>query len=649
MAMPRASRPKKKSGSRVAAPAASGAAAPPPATVEPPPISGPFWTTFRFQALLIAVLAVALYANTLGNGYAFDDGVVIRENTYVQQGFGGIGKILTRDAFDSYFRQMNVSAQQLPGGRYRPLSNVTFAVEQGLFGDNVAIRHGVNVVLYAVAAVLLLWLLRSQLLRDASWSLLAALIFVVHPIHTEVVANIKGRDELLSFLFIMLTLVFALRHDEKQRPLDLALAMAAYFLALLSKEYGLTLLALLPLAFFVCHRRTALESLRRTLPFLLVAVAYVSLRIAAIGLNSATQTDVLSNPYIFASPDQALATKLAVLLRYLGLLFFPYPLSSDYSYRQIPYVDFASPLPWLSLAVHVGLLTWGTVLALRRDVRAFGVFFYLATLAIVSNLLLDIGAFMGERLVFHASFGFALVVAGAALSLTRRVGADLAGGSARRVAPFALAAVTGAVVLLAGWRTIDRNRDWKDDHTLFTRDVLTSPNSALLNANASLYYLAAAELPQNASRRQELLMTAKAHLERAIEIHPRFASAHINLGLVHFRLDRLDEAEREWLLADTLRRNDPMVQNNLRSLGEAYFRDGLELGSNAQWRPALELFEKALRYLPSNAAVWTNIGKAHYWLKENDRAREAWQRALQLEPGRRDAVAGLAVVGDKAP
>ena len=236
---------------------------------------------------------------------------------------------------------------------------------------------------------------------------------MIHPIHTEVVANVKGRDEILSFIFIMLTLAFALRHDEKGRLRDLALGMAAYFLALLSKEYGLTLLALLPLAFFVARRRSALESLRRTLPFVLVAVAYVSLRIAAIGLNSATQTDVLSNPYIFASPAEALATKLAVLLRYLGLLFFPYPLVSDYSYRQITYVDFANPLPWLSLAVHAALLAWGVVLALRRDVRAFGVFFYLATLAIVSNLLLDIGAFMGERLVFHASFGFALVVAGA--------------------------------------------------------------------------------------------------------------------------------------------------------------------------------------------------------------------------------------------
>ena len=608
-----------------------------------------FWTTFTFQALVVAALAIALYANTLGNGYAFDDGVVIRENAYVQQGFAGIGNILTRDAFDSYFKQMKVDRQQLAGGRYRPLSMVTFAIEQALFGDNVFVRHLVNVLLYASSAVLLLALLRTQLLRDATWSFLATLLFVVHPIHTEAVANIKGRDEILSFLFIVLTLLLALRYDEKRRPLDLALALAAYFLALLSKEYGLTLLILLPLAFFVCRGRSALESVRRTIPFVLIAAVYVVVRVAAIGFHPVAPTDVLSNPYLYATADQALATKLAVLLRYLRLLVFPYPLSSDYSYREIPYVDFASPLPWLSLAFHAGMAAWGVRLLLRRDTKSFAIFFYLATLALVSNLFIDIGGFMGERLVFHASLGLVLILAWAALTLTRRIGGEGVAASARRAAGIALAVVMGAVVLVAGARTIDRNRDWKDDHTLFTRDVLTAPNSALLNSNASLYYLDAAERSENVSHREELLRTAIAHLVRAIDIHPRFASAHINLGTALFRLDRLDEAEREWLLADKLRVDDPTVQQNLRALAEAYFRKGLDAGSSGDYPPALELFQKAVRFDPKNAVIWTNIGKVHYWLKDFDRASEAWRHALQLEPGRRDALTGLAAVGAKPP
>jgi Flp pilus assembly protein TadD len=646
--MPKPSRRKGRAATRAAAPE------PAPRDTSPEPIApaapGPFWTTFAFQALAVAALALALYANTLGHSYAFDDGVVIRQNAYVQQGFAGIGKIMTRDAFDSYFQAMRVDADQLPAGRYRPLSIITFAVEQQLAGDNAKLRHAVNVLLYAVTAVLLLWFLRFHLLRDPLWALLATLLFVVHPIHTEVVANIKGRDEILSFLFIVLTLGFALRYDAKRRLRDVLLAAGAFFLALLAKEYGLALLVVLPVAFFVARRRPALECIVRTLPFVAVAAAYIALRIGAIGFNTGTSpSDVLSNPYLYASGGQALATKLAILLRYLWLLVVPFPLSSDYSFRQIPYVGFDSPLPWLSLAVHGALLGWGALLFARRDVRAFAVVFYVATLALVSNLVLDIGAFMGERLLYHPSLGFVLIVSWAALALTRRVAGEGAAAVPRRAAYASLGLVAGAVVIAGSALTIERNRDWKDDDTLFTRDVVTAPDSALLNANASLAYLRAAELPENAARREALIGAAVKHLEHAIEIHPRFASAHVNLGLALFRLGRLEEAEREWVLAGKLRVNDPMVENNLRALAETYFNKGLDVGSEGDYRTALEWFEKSLRVEPNSAVVWVNVGKARYWLRQPDGARAAWRRALELQPGNRDAAGGLAALGDKTP
>jgi protein O-mannosyl-transferase len=622
----------------------------PAATPAPPPARGPFWTTFAFQALAVAALAVALYANTLGHGYAFDDGIVIRENAYVQQGLAGIGNILTRDAFDSYFKAMRVDANQLPGGRYRPLSIVTFAVEQQLFGDSAPLRHAVNVLLYAATAVLLLWLLRAHLLRDPAWALLATVLFVVHPVHTEVVANIKGRDEILSFLFIVLTLAFALRYDEKRRLSDLLPGLCAYFLALLSKEYGLTLLALLPVAFFACRRRSPLEAIVRTLPFAAVAAAYVAARVAAIGFHAGTvPTDVLTNPFLYATADQALATKLVVLLRYLRLLFFPYPLSSDYSFRQIPYVGFDDPLPWLSLAVHAALLAWGVALLRRRDVRAFAVFLYAATLGMVSNLVLDIGAFMGERLLYHASLGFVLVATWVPLSLARRVGGESATPALRYTAHGSLTVLAAAIVVAAGAVTIERNRDWKDDDTLFTRDVVTAPDSALLNANASLPYLRAAELPENAARRQALMDTGMKYLQRAIEIHPRYAAAHINLGLALYSLGRLDEAEREWVLAGKLRAGDPMVERHLRTLAGAYFNKGLDAGSAGDYRAALEWFDKALRHDPNNPRIWVNVGKVHILMRENDRARTALHRALSLSPGDRGAIAALAAIGEKAP
>ncbi len=98
------------------------------------------FSDFKNQAIIICIVAFALYCNSIMNEFALDDGIVIIKNEYVQKGFGGIKKIMTTDAYDSFYRQMNAK-DQLSGGRYRPLSIVTFAIEHSLFGENWQVRH----------------------------------------------------------------------------------------------------------------------------------------------------------------------------------------------------------------------------------------------------------------------------------------------------------------------------------------------------------------------------------------------------------------------------------------------------------------------------------------------------------------------------
>ncbi|MCE9537844.1 MAG: hypothetical protein K8R85_01320 [Bacteroidetes bacterium] len=168
--------------------------------------------SFKIQALILVVLGFILYSNSFTNEYALDDGIVIQKNDYVQRGIRGIPKILSTDAYDSFYRQMHAK-QQLSGGRYRPLSVVTFAIEQELFGskekekpaeDAAFIRHVLNVVFYIISILVLLYFLRNFIFKENPLiAFIACLIFLIHPIHTEVVANVKSRDEILSFLFII--------------------------------------------------------------------------------------------------------------------------------------------------------------------------------------------------------------------------------------------------------------------------------------------------------------------------------------------------------------------------------------------------------------------------------------------------------------
>ena len=201
------------------------------------------FSDFRTQAIILSLIGLIFYFNSFFNEFALDDGIVIIKNEYVQQGVGGLGKIFTKDAYDSFYRSMNAK-DQLSGGRYRPLSIATFALEQEVIGLNptdpkavqdpargMHLRHVVNVCLYIISVLVLLQLLRTTIFSsNTDIAFITDLLFLIHPIHTEVVANVKSRDEIMSLLFIGLTFMSALRYLNTNRIKDLILGLAYFFL-----------------------------------------------------------------------------------------------------------------------------------------------------------------------------------------------------------------------------------------------------------------------------------------------------------------------------------------------------------------------------------------------------------------------------------
>ncbi len=301
---------------------------------------------FKMKLILLAVLSFVLYADTLGNTYCLDDGIVIEKNRYVQQGFSGIAKIMTTDAYDSYYKEMS-AGQQLSGGRYRPLSEVIFAIEHALFGESpthsiAMVRHLFSVICFILSVLVIFWFLSKYLLRKIRYgediAFLAAVLFAIHPIHTEVVANVKSLDEILSIIFICLTFIYSLKYIDDKQPKDLVIGLVSFFLSLLSKEYAVILIVLLPMLFYLVRNKSVFDSVVSSLWYYLVLAVYLGLRGHAVGFTGHVYTnEILDNPYLLATKTQKLGTEYFVLLKYLWLLIFPYPLVSDYSYNQIPY------------------------------------------------------------------------------------------------------------------------------------------------------------------------------------------------------------------------------------------------------------------------------------------------------------------------
>lgn len=604
------------------------------------------WTSFKMQALILAFIGFVFYANSFKNEYALDDGIVIQNNDYVQEGFRGIPKIMSTDAYESFYRHMGAK-QQLSGGRYRPLSVVTFAIEQQIFGSNAevkplddaaTVRHFMNVIYYILSILFLFYLLRNYIFKENHLAaFVAALIFLIHPMHTEVVANVKSRDEILSFLFIVLTFISVFKYREGKGASHLAFGLLFYFLALLSKEYAVTLLVLLPMLLFIVLKDSFAKSILVTLPFLAVALLYIAIRYKIVGAGAKFENpDVLNNPYIYANATQKLATRIEVLLRYLKLLFYPNPLSSDYSYSTIPFVDFSSSAVWASIVIHVSMIVAAVVLFFKRNILSFAIVFYLVHLLLISNLIFNVGATMGERMVYHSSFGFAIAMAVLITWLLQKISSE----QTRRIVAVSFGCI---VVIWCGAKTIVRNAEWKNDQTLFIADAKTVPNSTLANGNAGKAYIDLSEMPENKAQETELIKKGIYHLSRSVAIHDKYVNGYLNLGVAYFKLKEYDKAKQNWDIAKVIYPNNPFVKRNMELLGATYYNQGMTIGGKNPVE-AIKLMEKAVSIDSTNAEYWYNIGGASFTIKDYVKARSAWTKTLQLKPDYVQAQQGMAAL-----
>ena len=163
----------------------------------------------KTQTWIIIIICAVFYINTLSNQFALDDVMVLTGNNSVKQGIGGLGDILIKDSFYGYIG----NGSDLSGGRWRPLSLIVYAIEYQFFGDNPGIYHFNNFLLYIFCCLILFKFLREFIFKSNHLAaFIATLIFAIHPIHTEVVANIKSLDEILSLLLLLLTLYYSFKY-----------------------------------------------------------------------------------------------------------------------------------------------------------------------------------------------------------------------------------------------------------------------------------------------------------------------------------------------------------------------------------------------------------------------------------------------------
>ncbi len=423
---------------------------------------------------LILIITFLLYYQTVDFDFVLDDKLVYSENTYVQDGWKGMFKIWTEDSFAGYFQgQRNL----VEGARYRPLSLATFAIENALWGGGAKWAHIINVILYLLVLFVLyqvLFLYFPQF-NDKRINVadIGTLLFALHPVHTEAVANIKGRDEILALLFVMLTLWMLYLYVRRSKKLFLLTAIGTFLLGILSKEHVLSLAVLAPLAVWFFAGASTKQAFRLFLFFVVVSVIYLVWRYYLVGFSAGEELEfesLMNNPFLEMRPSEKWATILYTLGLYVKLLIFPHPLTHDYYPYHIPIKHWGDAGVLLSGGLYLLLLALAWYGWKRKRVFSYLILFYLGTLFIVSNVPFTIGTFMNERFLFLPSFGFVT-----ALSLIGLKGFY----STKWKWPVALLFV-GIALGYAG-KTYARIPDWHDGFTLNQAAVKVSKNSARIN------------------------------------------------------------------------------------------------------------------------------------------------------------------------
>ena len=213
-----------------------------------------FWKQNWWKGIILVVLPFLLYHHSTNLGYVLDDQIVITDNKFTKKGFSGIDDLLTTESMTGYFGEQKNLVQ---GNRYRPLSLITFAIEYDIAGGLKPGRsHFLNILFYALTGLLLFRVLAMMLRKrkaNAWWlaiPFLTSLFFIAHPIHSEAVVNIKGRDEILALLFSLATLYASLRYMDKKNIMWMLSSCVLFFLALLSKENSITFLAIIPMSIY---------------------------------------------------------------------------------------------------------------------------------------------------------------------------------------------------------------------------------------------------------------------------------------------------------------------------------------------------------------------------------------------------------------
>ena len=631
--------------------------------------------------LLILLISIAIYSNTLKNGFVYDDEFTIVNNTLIKN-FSNLSKLFTREYF--------ISSGEMS---YRPVVTFTYFIDYALYGLKPYGYHLTNLILHAMNGVILYIFLtlciaqssrlkaQGSKLKTTTFTfqsflnppLLISLIFITHPVLTEAVNAISFREDLLCFLFFISALILYISHRSlliahcskfKAFSLQLsALSHVLYLLALLSKEMAITFPLVILLYEWIYGKQPPQSPLTKEelngVSGVFQSPLLKGLR-GLVPLNKGGFRGLLFNPYIigyvaitcfylylrfflFHNPVEEslevwslyerLITIPYLILKYIILLIAPVSLSADYVITPIN-----SPFsPTFIVSMVIVILLLFTIYKLRQSNQ-------INTGALVSPACATADRWCSgaPNIVFGILFLLITLIPvyniiPIANPFTERylylpiTGFTIAIGSILHLIfnsswlsshRSSLIAHCSLLIILSlySFAVIQRNKIWLDGYSLWSDTVKKSPSGFKPHNNLGNVYLD-----------QGRINEAIEEFQTALKLNPNYVEIHGSLGNVYLDQGRINEAIKEFQTALKLNSKDVKAHNNL---GIAYEKQG-------QIDEAIKEYKLALTLNPNYAEVYGNLGNVYLDQGRINEAIEEYLAALKLNPNMVDAYRNL--------
>ncbi|MFH1593766.1 MAG: tetratricopeptide repeat protein [Candidatus Omnitrophota bacterium] len=531
--------------------------------------------------VVIALVGLAVYLNSFDNGFVWDDHHLIVNNSFINEPH--VLKLFTEDLDKTSFSKTLF---------YRPLQNISYLLDRILWRNSVFGYHVTNALLHLINAMIV-FILVGWISRNRTAAFLTALLFVAHPMHYGVVTYLSGRADSLGLLFFLLSFLAFIRYRDTSEMRMMRFMALGFTLSILSKEMALIGIVVFMLYDFIfrMQSRSRKDLFGPYAVLFAILIAYTILRKPHF---VASFSHELNNESIFTY----ILTFPKIIVMYITSLMLPVDLGMRRLVDLEPdLLSMSVTLPSLFIAF---LILFSLKVRKRNKAVSFFILYFLITLLPVSNIFVKVNALMADHWVYIPSIGYFFILS---LCLTSISGYLFRKN--RLVLGLLLVGIYGSL-------TIQQNRHWADDVTLFTHTLSAKPDDALVRGNLGLSYLERGDFN-------------KAIVEEAILIkdHPGYAHGYCNMGSIYFRMKKFDKALEYFKKSIEI---DP-------ELDKAYLFTGLIYEERGNYKDAESAFRRFIELSPHSGLGYVNMGVLEFSRGTKDKSLGLFETAIRKDPG----------------